>query len=80
MFKNRSYSPYSDILQILRYLLRWTPIAVLAGIMGGTASAVLLVSLVWATDTREAQKWLIAQLPLAGLLVGHMYTHLGTSV
>jgi len=80
LFKNRSYSPYSDILQILRYLLRWTPIAVLAGIMGGTASAVLLVSLVWATDTREAHKWLIALLPLAGLLVGLMYKYPGTSV
>lgn len=48
--------------------------------MGGTASALLLVSLVWATDTREAHKWLIALLPVAGLLVGLMYRYLGTSV
>ena len=80
MPKRRSYPVYLEILQILRYLLRWTPIAVLAGIMGGTASAVLLVSLVWATDTREAHKGLIALLPVAGLLVGVMYRYLGTSV
>lgn len=76
----RRSTPYSDTLNILRYLLRWTPIAVLAGILGGTASAVLLQSLVWATETREAHKWLIALLPLAGLAVGLMYRYLGTSV
>jgi len=48
--------------------------------MGGTASAVLLVSLAWATNTREAHRWLIALLPIAGLLVGAMYKYLGSSV
>ncbi len=65
---------------VLRYLARWVPLAALAGMMGGTASAVLLVSLTWATKTREAHRWVIALLPLAGLLVGCMYTYLGTSV
>ena len=78
MFKNRLYS--SDTFQILRYLLRWIPIAVIAGLTGGTASAVLLVSLVWATDIREAHRWLIALLPVAGLFVGLMYKYLGASV
>ena len=63
-----------------RYLLRWIPVAVLVGIMAGTASAVLLVSLEWATRTREAHRWIIGLLPLAGLLVGCMYRYLGTSV
>lgn len=70
----------SETLSILRYLLRWMPIAVCAGVLGGTASAVLLVSLTWATETREAHRWLIALLPLAGLAVGCMYTYLGTAV
>jgi H+/Cl- antiporter ClcA len=78
--KSNSTSVISETLQILRYLLRWIPIALLAGVMGGTASAVLLVSLVWATDTREAHKWMIALLPISGLLVGLMYKYLGTSV
>ncbi len=80
MSRFRSYSTSSEILQTIRYLLRWVPIAALAGVMGGTASAVLLVSLVWATDTREAHKWLIALLPVSGLLVGAMYKYLGASV
>ena len=48
--------------------------------MGGSASALLLVSLTWATDMREEHKWLIALLPLGGLFVGCLYTYLGTSV
>lgn len=79
MSKYRS-SSVADTLLVLRYLLRWIPIAILAGLLGGTASAVLLVSLNWATDTREAHRWLIALLPVAGLLVGLMYRYLGTSV
>ena len=70
----------SELLQIFRYLLRWVPIAALVGVMAGTASALLLVSLVWATDTRESHKWLIALLPLGGLFVGCLYKYLGTSV
>ena len=76
----RSLSPVVEIVQTLRFLLRWTPIAIVAGILGGTASALLLVSLEWATDTREAHKGLIALLPLAGLLVGCLYKYLGASV
>ena len=70
----------TELLQTLRYLLRWVPISIATGLMGGTASALLLVSLTWATDTRESHKWLIALLPLAGLAVGCMYRYLGTSV
>ena len=69
-----------SIPQVLRYLARWIPVSVLAGILGGTASALLLVSLAWATETRESHKWLIALLPLAGLLVGCLYRYYGTSV
>ena len=79
MFKYKSIAN-SDSFLVLRYLLRWIPIAVLAGVFGGTASAALLVSLNWATETREAHHWLIALLPVAGLLVGLMYRYLGTAV
>ncbi len=64
----------------IRYLTRWIPIATLAGILAGTASALLLVSLEWATRTRESHLWLIALLPLAGLAVGCLYFYYGTSV
>ncbi len=61
-------------------MLRWAAISVAVGILAGTASAALLVSLEWATRTREAHLWLIALLPLAGLAVGLIYKHYGTSV
>ena len=70
----------AEFLLVSRYLLRWTPIAALTGVLGGSASALLLVSLAWATETREAHRWLIALLPLAGLLVGCLYLYLGTAV
>ncbi len=70
----------SELVRTLRYLLRWLPIAALAGVLGGTASAVLLVSLNWATATREAHRSLILLLPVAGLLVGLMYRYPGTAV
>lgn len=70
----------SEVLQSMQFLLRWIPIASLTGVLGGTASALLLVSLAWATDTREHHPWLIAFLPLAGLGVGCLYRYLGASV
>ena len=65
---------------LFRYLIRWVPLAVLAGVMAGSASALLLWSLNVATAVREAHRWIIVLLPLAGLAVGLMYRYLGTSV
>ncbi len=80
MLKARLIAAARETWQIVRYLLRWMPVAALTGVMGGTASALLLVMLAWATNTRESHLWLIALLPLAGLAGGCMYTYLGTSV
>jgi H+/Cl- antiporter ClcA len=55
-------------------------IAAAVGIMAGTASALLLASLEWATAVRESHVWLIALLPLAGLAVGLIYKRFGQSV
>lgn len=65
---------------ILLYLVKWLLITSTASIFIGSASALLLASLNWATDTREANKWLIGFLPLAGLFIGLMYHYLGKSV
>ena len=71
---------FADLLATGRYLARWVPIAAIVGVLGGSASALLLVSLVWATATRESHRWLIALLPVAGLGVGCLYRYLGTAV
>ncbi len=80
MPETRATTATSDLLQIIRYIAKWIPVATIAGILGGSASALLLTSLVWATDERESHKWLIAFLPLAGLFVGCLYKYFGTSV
>lgn len=60
-------------LPLLAYLVKWLLLSGVAGVCIGSASALLLVSLNWATDYREAHKWIIAALPLAGLVIGLMY-------
>jgi H+/Cl- antiporter ClcA len=67
-------------LQLLLYLLQWLPIASAVGILAGSASALLLVSLTKATEIREGHIWLVALLPLAGLAVGALYWYTGRSV
>lgn len=59
--------------KMLLFLLRWTVLSLVAGSLIGSASALLLVSLNWATEYRENHLWMIALLPLAGLLIGLMY-------
>jgi H+/Cl- antiporter ClcA/PII-like signaling protein len=66
--------------RLLIDLLRWVPVAGLAGVMAGSASAFLLVSLTWATDFRESHIWMILFLAPAGLLVGYLYKYLGSTV
>jgi len=65
---------------MLSELARWVPISALVGIMAGSASAFLLVSLNYATDVRESHIWFILLLAPAGWLVGQMYKHFGSSV
>lgn len=69
-----------EFVQTLRYVLRWLPIAAVAGVLAGCASALLIVSLQVATATRENHKWIIGFLPLAGFAVGWIYQRIGRSV
>lgn len=67
-------------LPILFFLQKWLLLSALAGGLIGSASALLLVSLNWATNYREHHLWIIAGLPIAGLIIGLMYHYLaGTS-
>ncbi len=49
-------------------------------LLAGSASALFLFSLDWATRTREAHRWLIGGLPLVGFAVGWLYLKWGQSV
>jgi H+/Cl- antiporter ClcA len=61
-------------------LARWTPIAAVVGLLAGSASALLLVSLALATQWREAHVWLVLLLAPVGLCVGCLYHWFGSSV
>lgn len=69
-----------DQFSVLLKLLKWLFLAVLVGILAGTASAFFLFALEWATDTRLSNPWLLAGLPLGGFLVGLVYWHFGKQV
>ena len=64
----------------LLFLLKWAFICLLVGAFAGSASAVFLWSLEWATGYREANVWIIALLPIAGLIIGLSYHYFGESV
>jgi H+/Cl- antiporter ClcA len=62
------------------YLIKWILLTGIIGFLVGSASAFFLVSLDWATNWRENHTWIIAFLPLSGLLIGLMYHYFGNSV
>ena len=70
----------SEPLLMVGYLLRWLSLGSLVGMLAGLGSAVLLLALDWATDTRIAHPWLLWFLPVAGLAVGLLYHYTGRSV
>lgn len=64
----------------LFFLIQWLLLAVVIAALVGSASALFLFSLDWATATRLQHHWLILLLPFAGFAVGWIYLRLGRSV
>lgn len=62
------------------HLFKWTVLAIMVAVLAGSASAFFLFALDWATRTREAHRWLLWGLPLAGFAVGWVYLKLGRRV
>lgn len=60
-----------------RYILLWIVLGLLVGLLSGSASAIFLISLNWATDYRESHLWIITLFPLAGFLIGWSYYRFG---
>ena len=75
--KFRSVSPP---FALLPYLGKWLLLASLVALLAGSASALFLFALEWATQTRVANRWLLALLPLAGFAVGWVYLKVGQQV
>lgn len=77
-----SYTFMNRIQQIpiLMYVFKWILLSLLIGVIAGSASAWFLLGLEWATDYRETHIWVIALLPVGGLVIGLMYHYYGTDV
>jgi len=73
----KQYLEKVEQVAILLFLGKWLLFGCVVGSLAGSASALLLLSLVWATDYREGHLWIIALLPIAGLFSGLMYYYLG---
>ena len=67
-------------IPLLFYLLKWIVITLIMGALIGSASALLLVSLDFATNYRESHLWIIALLPIAGLFIGVIYHYWGNNI
>ena len=76
----RKLSRYPEQIALLPYIGKWTVLAGLIAVLSGTASAFFLFALEYATNWREAHRWIIWLLPLAGFAVGWVYLKLGSSV
>jgi H+/Cl- antiporter ClcA len=72
--------PAFEPLALLPHVGKWLALALLVAVLAGSASAAFLVSLEWATQTREANRWLIWLLPVAGYIVGWVYMRYGHEV
>lgn len=72
---NTTRNPLSrtDFALFLRMFAKWSLLGGAVGVLAGTASAVFLISLSWATSFRLANPHLILLLPLAGFAVGWVY-------
>ncbi|WP_310613484.1 voltage-gated chloride channel family protein [Limnohabitans sp.] len=67
-------------IDLFKYVLKALALATLVAVLAGSASALFLFALDWATLTREANRWLIWGLPVAGFLVGWVYLKFGQHV
>lgn len=65
---------------LLHLLLSWILLPLTIGALVGSASALFLFTLDVATAYRENNIWLLALLPLSGLLIGLLYYYYGNSV
>ena len=80
MGRQMQHLEQSSKLALLSYVAKWAALATLIAALAGSASAFFLWALDWATHTREANRWLVGGLPVAGFAVGWLYLKFGQHV
>lgn len=71
---------YPEQIQLLPQIALWILVASLVGVLSGSASALFLSSLDFATHLRLSHPWLLYLLPAAGVLIALTYSHYGRDV
>ncbi len=71
---------FSEFTPSVLFTVKWLFMAIVVGMLAGSASAIFLISLTWVTNFRENNLWIIALLPLGGFLIGYTYHRFGESV
>lgn len=74
------HSKFPEQIHLLPYIGKWLLLACAIAVLAGSASAFFLFSLDWATNMRNAHRWLIWFLPFAGFGVGWIYLRFGQHV
>ena len=64
-------------VRLLGFLVKWTVLGAVVGVLAGISSAFFLASLNWATTTRLRHPWLLWLLPVGGFAVGLVYHYAG---
>lgn len=77
---NEMMNSFKRVSPTTIFLFKWIYIGSILGIVIGSASALFLVSLEWATQLRENHLWIISLLPIGGLLIGLLYHYNGKEV
>ncbi|WP_316791661.1 chloride channel protein [Pedobacter frigoris] len=62
------------------FLCKWGILLLIVGGVSGTLSALFLTLLNLATNFRVSHSWMLYLLPLAGLLIGWFYQHMGKGI
>lgn len=62
------------------FVFKWLVMALIVGVLAGSASAFFLVSLNWVTNWRETHSWITWFLPVGGFIVGAAYYYWGQDV
>ncbi|MBJ3813846.1 voltage-gated chloride channel family protein [Shimwellia pseudoproteus] len=65
---------------LIPWLIKWLILSSLVAILAGSASAIFLFCLDWATATRLSHPLLLCFLPVAGFIVGWIYLRVGQKV
>ncbi len=61
-------------------IVEWLILSMVIALFVGSACAFFLISLEWATEYRNAHKWIIYLLPIAGILLGYAFYKWGKDI